>query len=145
MGQFATALANLAAVAVSGVTSYAVEATPDALTGAQLPALIILPEVGGESPGFAPSTLAAGIGTLSVRVTHLLLIAPVAVGLGLRGALPAVIDAVDAYTEALADDPTLGGALAMALHVSVQVGVMRYAGVDYHGAAFTHTWALRVG
>jgi hypothetical protein len=55
-----------------------------------------------------------------------------------------VVEAVDAYTEALADDLRLGGALSAALHFNVQVGVMRYAGVEYHGAALAHLWTLRV-
>jgi hypothetical protein len=145
MGVLATALNNLAAVTVSGVTSYAPGATPDGLTRAQLPALVILPELGGGSPGLEPNHFSAGDGRLTVRIAHALLVEPVAGGLGMRGALPALADAVDAYAEAMAADPTLSGALPLALRFEARLGVVRYAGVDYHGALFTHTWTLFVG
>jgi hypothetical protein len=145
MGALATALANLAAVAVSGVTSYALDETPDGLTRAQLPALIILPELGGNWPGLEPNTFSAGDGRLAVQVAHVLLLAPVTEGLGLRSALPALADAIDAYAEAMAADPTLDGALPVALRFQVQAGVVRFGGVDYHGATFLHTWTLWVG
>jgi hypothetical protein len=145
MGVLATALANLAAVAVSGVNSYALDETPDGLTRAQLPALVILPELGGDWPGLEPNTFSAGDGRLTVQVAHVLLLAPVTEGLGLRGALPALADAIDAYAAALAADPTLDGALPAALRFRVRAGVVRFGGVDYHGATFLHTWTLWVG
>jgi hypothetical protein len=144
MGVLATALDNLAAISVAGVTSYALEDTPDVLTRAQLPALVILPELGGESPGLEPSSFSAGDGRLAIQVAHVLLLEPVSAGLGMRGALPELADAIDAYAVALADDPTLGGALPVALRFRVRAGVVTYAGTDYHGAIFTHTWQLHV-
>jgi hypothetical protein len=143
-GILAGALANLANVSVTGVTSYAVDETPDALARAQLPALVIMPELGGESPGLEPSGFSAGDGKLAVRVTHLLLIVPVMGGIGLRGALVDLADYIDLYVDAMAADPLLDGALATALRFSMRAGVVRYGGVDYHGAAFTHTWTLHV-
>jgi hypothetical protein len=145
MGVLATALDNLAAVTVSGVTSYAPDDTPDSLARAQLPALIIVPELGGESPGLEPNSFNAGDGRLTVEVAHVLLLAPITAGLGIRGALPALADAIDAYTEALAAVPTLNGALPVALRFRVRAGVVRYGAVDYHGVVFTHTWMLHVG
>jgi hypothetical protein len=144
MGVLATALDNLAAVSVAGVTSYALEETPDVLTRAQLPALVILPELGGESPGLEPSSFSAGDGRLAIQVAHVLLLEPVSAGLGMRGALPELADAIDTYAAALAGDPTLGGALPTALRCRVRAGVVTYAGTDYHGAIFTHTWQLHV-
>ena len=44
----------------------------------------------------------------------------------------------------MASDPLLDGALRAALHVDLRAGVVRYAGVEFHGATFTHTWRLRV-
>jgi hypothetical protein len=120
-------------------------ATPEALSGAQLPALILAPELGGHAPGFEPDGFVSGAGALTVHVTHLLLVAPAAGGLGRRSAIPAVVAAVDAYTGALADDPLLGGALAESLRIEVALGVQRYAGVDYHGAALVHTWVMALG
>ena len=77
MGVLRTALDNLAAVSVTGMTSYALEDTPDALTRAQLPALVILPELGGESPGLEANTFSAGDGQLTIEVAHVLLLEPV--------------------------------------------------------------------
>ncbi|NLF75409.1 MAG: hypothetical protein GX573_06905 [Chloroflexi bacterium] len=144
MGPFLTALTRLAAVPVSGVTSYPLDSMPDALTPAQLPALVIVPELGGASPGLEPSIFAAGEGMLVARVAHLLIVAPVAGGLGARGAFPALAAAIDDYLAAMASDPLLDGALRAALHVDLRAGVVRYAGVEFHGATFTHTWRLRV-
>ncbi len=144
MGVLTTALDHLAAVAVSGVTSYALDETPDALTSAQLPALVIVPELGGESPGLEPNGFSAGDGRLTVEIAHLLLLAPVASGLGARGVFPALANAIDTYLGAMAADPTLDDALPVALHIRVRAGVLRYADVDYHGATFTHTWALNI-
>src|SRR5688572_28692387 len=42
------ALNRLGAIAVPGVTSYALDETPDTLGGAQLPALVSAPEWGGD-------------------------------------------------------------------------------------------------
>ena len=142
MGVFTTALDNLAAVSVDGVTSYALAATPDALTRVQLPALVIVPELSGDAPGLEPHTFNAGDGELSVQVAHVLLLAPIAGGMGARGAFPALADAIDVYAEALAADSTLGGALPVPLRFRVRAGVVRYGGIDYHGAVFTHRWTL---
>lgn len=139
-----TALDNLAAVSVTGITSYALDDMPDALTRAQLPALVILPELGGESPGLEASTFSAGDGQLTIDVAHVLLLEPVAGGLGFKGALPTLADAIDTYLAAMANDPTLNGALPVALRCRVKAGVVRYASVDYHGAVFTHTWRLHL-
>ena len=144
MGVLATALDHLAAVSVSGVTAYALDETPDGLTRAQLPALLILPELGGESPGLEPSSFSGGDGRLSIQVAHVLLLTPVTQGLGQSGAFPALAEAIDTYAEAMAADPTLNGALPVALRFRVRAGVVRYAGVDYHGAVFTHIWTLHV-
>jgi hypothetical protein len=144
MGVLATALDKLAAVSISGVTSYALDETPGALSGAQLPALVILPELGGEGPGLEPNAFSAGDGRLTVHIAHVLLLEPVAGGLGMAGALPALADAIDTYIDALAADPTLDGSLPVALTCRVAAGVVRYAGVDYHGATFRHTWTLHV-
>jgi len=142
MGVFANALDKLAAVSVSGVTSYALASTPDALGRAQLPALVIVPELSGEAPGLAPHSFNAGDGQLTAQVAHVLLLTPVAGGLGARSAFPALADAIDAYVEALSADATLDGALPVPLRFHLRAGVVRYGGIDYHGAVFTHTWTL---
>ncbi|WP_162909446.1 hypothetical protein [Aggregatilinea lenta] len=144
MGALATALENLGALDVPGVTVYPLDETPNALTRAQLPALVILPELAGEGSGLEPNQFSAGDGRLDVRIAHVLLAEPVAAGYGLRGGLPALVGLIDATMAALAADPILGGALAVALRCAVRAGVVRYAGVDYHAATFLHTWTLDV-
>jgi hypothetical protein len=145
MGVLSTALAKLAALPVSGAISFALDETPGALTRAQLPALVVVPELGGESPGLEPGGFSAGDGRLVVAVAHVLLLAPLAGGAGPRGALPALAAAIDAYFTALAADPTLDGALAVPLRCALRAGVVSFGGADYHGAVFTHTWTLHVG
>lgn len=147
MGVLEQALAKLAAVNVAGVTSYALGETPERLTRAQLPALVILPDAARESgaQGAQPNAFSAGDARLQVQVVHTLLSAPVAQGLGRRSAWAALIPLVDGYVEALAADALLGGALPVPLRFTVRMGVVRYGGVDYWGAVFRHVWTLHVG
>ncbi len=144
MGTFAQALSNLAELAVPGVTSYALADAPARLGGAQLPALLILPELSGDAPGLEPNRFSPGDGRITVQVVHALLLAPVASGLGARGSYPALAPLVDAYLSALAADSTLGGALAVPLRAHLRWGVLRYGDLDYFGASFAHTWILQV-
>lgn len=144
MGVLSTALANLGAVSVEGITSYSLDETPDSPGRAQLPALVILPELARESPGLEPNTFAAGEGRLVAQVVHVLLYAPVAGGRGQRGTLPGLVAAVDGYVTALAVDPTLDGALAVPLRCGVRIGVVAYGGIEYHAATFNHTWMLHL-
>lgn len=145
MGVLATALTNLAGVIVPGVMSYALDDAPDRLARAQLPALVIMPEVAADdAPGMQPLGFGAGDARLVVRIAHVLLAAPVAAGVGRRGLLPDLIDHVDSYVAALAADPTLNGALPLALRFDVHIGVLSYGGVAYYGAVFAHEWTLHV-
>jgi len=145
MGALSTALERLEAVSVSGVSSIPLAETPGALARVALPALIVVPELSGESPGLEPNPFAPGTGYLVVQVAHVLLLAPLTGGAGTGAALSALATALDAYLAALAADPTLGGVLMAPLRVRVRAGVVRYGGVDYHGAVFTHIWTLQVG
>jgi len=138
------ALDRLGAIAVAGVTSYTLDETPEALGGAQLPALVIVPELGSRWPGLEPSGFAAGFGRLEAQIAHVLLLAPVVGGAGSRAALPALAAAIEAYVTALAADPTLGGALVVPAQVRVTAGVAPYGGIDYHAATFVHRWVLRL-
>ena len=138
------ALERLGSIGVPGVSSYALNETPESLGGAQLPALVIAPEWGGDWPGLAPSGFAAGYGRLAARVAHVLLVAPVAGGAGSHAALPELAAVIDAYIVALAADPTLGGSLVRPAQVHVRAGVAPYGGIDYHAATFLHEWTLRL-
>lgn len=145
MGVLQTALDRLGAITVAGVRSYTLEETPEMPGTAQLPGLLILPELGGESPGLAPSAFSAGDGVLTIQVAHALLVRPAGSGGGrLRDALPQVTALVDAYLAALAADPLLDGALPLALRCGVRIGVVRVGSLDYHGAVFTHRWTLHL-
>ncbi len=145
MGVLEQALANLAAVNVAGVASYALGETPQRLTRAQLPALLIVPDAAHEAQGAQPNAFSAGDARLQVQIVHTLLSTPLAGGMGRRDAWPQLVALVDAYVEALAADALLGGALPVPLRFSVRMGVVRYGGVDYWGAVFRHMWTLHVG
>jgi hypothetical protein len=148
-GAFYNALDALAALTVSGVTQYGIQHTPEALTRAHLPALLVLP---GDTQddrlfrergaGFHQIAFSGGVHTLSVTVTHLLLVAPVLAAEGARAHIPALIDHVDNYFSALGATPTLNGLLASPAQIVVELGTFPYSAVNYHGCAFRHTWVL---
>jgi hypothetical protein len=147
-----TALSALASLSVSGTGhTYDVDALPETLSRAQLPALLVLPlEIQEDAlfkqrgQGFTALAFSEGTRTVNYVVTHLLLLAPVHTGKGLRGTLPSLIDLIDDYFDALGQDVTLGGALLEPAQVRVEPGVYSYGGVDYHGCAFRHSWLLAV-
>ncbi|MBI5671124.1 MAG: hypothetical protein HZC41_24270 [Chloroflexi bacterium] len=152
MASFRTALSNLAALAVSGVAhNYDVDATPDTLSRAQLPALLVLP---GETQDdtlfpargecFRALAFSNGAKVVSYHVTHLLLVGPVSAGRGSRSALPHLADLIDAYFTALGANPTLSGALLEPARVNVEPGTFTHGGVVYHGCAFRHLWVVQV-
>lgn len=145
MGKLATALSNLAAISVQGATSYALGDTPEGLTRTHLPALVIFPEVGGASPGVQPTGFSDGDATVTTQIAHVLIYGPAAANLGRRGSLPDLVDLIDSYIEALADNPTLSGALPVPLCFTMQIGIVRYGGVEYYGVTFLHTWVLHIG
>ncbi len=152
MTPFRSALTNLSALSVSGVThNYDVDAVPDDLSRAQLPALLVLPGMVADSErnrergkGFVAIAFSSGPRTVTYAVTHLLLVAPVAAGRGQRSHLPTLIDLIDAYIAALSANLTLSGALLEPARVHIEPGVFTYGEVAYHGCAFCHTWIIQV-
>lgn len=146
-----TALTNLAALNVAGITQhYGIDTVPDALSRAQLPALLML-LIDNEdrlfqerSDGFTTVAFSQGARTVTYSVLHLLLLAPLESGAGLRSHLPNLVDAMDAYFAALATDVRLGGALLEPAHVAVEPGRFVYGKGDYIGCAFRHTWLVEV-
>jgi len=146
-----TAFTHLAAIPVAGVqTSYDVDDLPNTLPAADLPALVpAFPPVGGadeDDPDLAVLTYDGSAWTAALHVEHLLVWCPTWSEMGLRSALPALIEAVDSYLAAVSADGTLGGALAAPLEVvRVQVGVIAWGGVTYYGARFRHRWVRTVG
>ena len=152
MTPFRSALTNLSALIVSGVThNYDVDAVPDDLSRAQLPALLVLPGMAQDAQrfpergkGFIAIAFASGPRTITYAVTHLLLVAPVSAGRGARSHLPKLIDLIDAYIVALGANLTLSGALLEPARVQVEPGIFTYGDIPYHGCAFRHTWVIQV-
>lgn len=150
MPPFRTALDQLALLAVPGIAqNYSLAAVPDRLNRAQLPALLVLPGDPQEDrffrergEGFHAAAFSNGSRTVSLTVTHLLLVAPVETGLGARSHLPTIVDHIDAYLDALADDVTLAGALAEPTRVRIEPGIVTHGDTRYHGCIFRHFWLL---
>lgn len=150
---FRSALSELASLSVSGVSgNYDVEAIPERVQRGQLPVLLVLPVDYGKERrlfqdrgvSFEAIAFSDGARTVTYLVTHLLLVAPVASGVGMRQHLPVLIDLIDAYFSALASAATLNGELLEPARVKVEPGTFTYNGVDYHGCAFRHTWVVQV-
>lgn len=146
------ALTRLATLTVSGVThNYDVDTIPDSLSRVQLPALLVLPITPPgtklarpSSDGFQTIAFSSGPRTVTVTVTHLLLVAPTEMGRGTRSHLPRVVDLMDAYCAALAADPLLNNTLLEPARVHVEPGEFPYGYSTYHGCAFRHTWVIQV-
>jgi hypothetical protein len=152
MTLFRTALTSLSNLSVTGVSNnFDLDVVPDDLSRAQLPALLVLPVEIEEDAlfkqrgiGFEAVAFGSGPRTVTYTVTHLLLVAPVSAGRGLRSHLPLLIDCIDDYFAALGADVTLGGALLEPTQVRVEPGVFKHGDIDYHGCAFRHTWVMAV-
>lgn len=152
MPAFRDALTQLAALSVTGIhKNYDINTTPDDLSRAQLPALLVLPVETQEDglfrdrgTGYQAIAFSNGTRRVSYRVTHLLLIAPVMAGKGSRSHLPQLITCIDAYFTALGDDITLNETLIEPAQVQVEPGVFTYGETEYHGCAFRHRWVMEV-
>ncbi|MCA0457857.1 MAG: hypothetical protein LCI00_28080 [Chloroflexi bacterium] len=147
-----TALTRLASLSVPAVThNYDVDALPESLNRVQLPALLVLPITPpatrltrSTGEGFQSIGFSGGPRTVTVAVTHLLLVAPIVTGRGSRSHLPNVVDLMDAYCLALAADPLLDDTLLEPAHVQIEPGDFTYGHATYHGCAFRHTWLIQV-
>ncbi|MFN8380252.1 MAG: hypothetical protein U0452_16455 [Anaerolineae bacterium] len=150
MTPFRSALTALAGLRPAGVTAcFAVEDAPDQLSRGQLPALLVrlfdeqdrrFFRERGEA--FEALAFAHGPALVTYAVSHLLLVAPEESGLGARSHLPRLADLLDAYFAALAEDPTLGGALVAPARVTVETGTFTYGDVRCTGAALRHRWQI---
>lgn len=150
MGSFATALNKLSALLVTGVKhNYGISAVPDTVSRAQLPALLTLPLVAREGlfpdrgVAFEALAFSDGARTVTYTLTHLLLVAPVTQGKGMRSSLPPLVDLIDAYFAALSDDVMLDGALVHPMRVRVEAGVFEHGETRYYGCAFRHEWVIQ--
>ncbi len=148
---FRSALTNLAALSVSGVThNYDVDAVLDDLSRAQLPALLVMPveldaaAVKQPGEGFQAVAFSSGPRTVTYSLTHLLLVAPAEAGRGLRSNLPTLVNLMDAYFTALGADVTLGDTLLEPAQVRVEPRLVKFGHATYVGCSFRHTWQIQV-
>ncbi|MEQ8673202.1 MAG: hypothetical protein RLP44_28025 [Aggregatilineales bacterium] len=157
MGTFRAALTALAGLSVSGISANLdVDAVPDEINRGQLPALLVLPVNPPKNPdddetgslfdergsGFTALAFTESTRTVTYHVNHVLLVAPLNAGSGLRSHLPALIDLIDNYFSALGADVTLGGTLRQAAQVDVQPGIIVHGGVAYVGCRLRHEWVI---
>jgi len=147
-----SAFTALAGLAVSGVArSYDLDDLPERLPGADLPALVpafgAAPHrLGEREEGMAALTYDGGVWRAAISVDHLLVWSPLGTGEGALGALPALIDTLDAYLAALGADGTLGGTLDEPLRITrIEPGALVYGGVRYYGVTFRHRWVRVIG
>lgn len=146
------ALTRLASLTVAGVIhNFDVDTLPDSLNRVQLPALLVLPITPpttkitrASGDGFQAIAFSGGLRTITVTVTHLLLVTPVDSGRGLRSHVPRVVDLMDAYCTALAADPLLNNTLIEPAQVQLEPAEYLYGHATYHGCAFRHTWRIQV-
>ncbi|MGJ3238809.1 MAG: hypothetical protein ACFE0Q_08905 [Anaerolineae bacterium] len=149
---FQQALTHLATISVTGITrQYGINEIPETLHRAQLPALLVMPidtqsnalfqESGG---AFEAVAFSGGAQTVRYVLTHLLVIAPVTQGKGLREHLPTLISAIDHYIEALGADVTLGDHLVYPAQIQIEPGIYSVGNRDYIGCAFRHRWIVAV-
>lgn len=152
MATFRSALTALAGLTVSGVLhNYDVNAVPDQISRAQLPALLVLPgDVSERRPfrergeGFHALAFSGSARTITYAVTHLLLVAPVTDGAGARSHYPRLIDLIDAYFAALGANVTLGGTLLEPPKVTVEPGIFTHGDTAFHGCALRHLWLIEL-
>ena len=152
MASFRRALTQLSSLNVDGVrNNYDLDELPNSLHRAQMPALLVLPiELDAERlfrerrDSLQTAAFSGGTKSVYYSVTHLLLVAPAAVGLGLRSHMPRLVDLIDGYTAALAADVTLGDQLLAPARVSVEPGLFTYGEGEFYGCAFRHTWLLEI-
>ena len=143
-----SALDALATLTYPNLIHYREDALPNTLTRSDLPCLLVLP-FGYLSAdyGHAFETIAfnGGAHIVQFSLTHLLLVAPVMSGAGMRSHLLTLIEHIDAYITTLSAHLTLGESLASPLQFSIQPNTYDYGGIRYIGCAFQHTWRVRVG
>lgn len=152
MGQFREALTALADLTIAGIAhNFDVDSAPEVLFRPQLPALIVIPGdlperrlLGDRADGFSAIAFAGAARTVEFRVTHLLLVSPTEDGFGSRSHLPAVVDLIDAYLDAISADLRLSDHLLEPMRISIEPGEFGRGGVRFYGAAFRHRWLIEL-
>lgn len=149
---FQTAISELSNLGVTGIAhNYGLDNVPDTLHRAQLPALLVMPldtqdnslfREGGHA--FEGVAFSDGTKTVNYTLTHLLIIAPIKQGKGIRENLTLLVSCIDNYFSALGADVTLNGALSLPPQVRVEPALYTLGGTQYIGCAFRHTWTIEV-
>ncbi len=142
MGKFATAMTNLAALAVIGVTyNYDVNTLPEKLSRAALPVLLVIP--GGQDGDFEMQSPSGSGALVTYAVTHLLLYAPLGSGRRAAGVMPGLVDVLDNYATAIRGNPKLTGALFEPTRYTVFVSPVQWSGIPYYGARIAHQMVIQ--
>lgn len=138
-----TVIQQLTALTVSGITYHAAGNLPERIDRAQLPALLLMASADTAEAGFQASAFGDGTHTVTLHLTHLMLVAPAHATRG-DALLTTVAPYIDRYLAALRQDVMLGDTVALPLQVSVKPGVIPYGGTDYRGCRFHYTLVLEV-
>jgi len=138
-GKFRTALTALATLSVPGVVhNFDVDSTPERLTRASLPALIVLPFLDAlEHRRFSEFNMATPTGSIGLAhyyCTHMLLYAPLGGKKAARSLLPGLTDLLDNYATVMRLNSKLGGALFMPIDYLVIPAPITWASGLYFGA-----------
>lgn len=138
------AITALSSIAVTGVAhSYDLDAVPDSLHTAQLPALI--PFLGDRSEDIVVGGFEGGSYEARYNVQHILFIDAVAQTRGLRDVLPSIAVFIDRYIAAMKTDAFLSGAISYAMSFRiVEPGIRQYpegeGQPEFFSVAFDHQW-----
>src|SRR5687767_13008660 len=143
-GKFRSALTALASLSVTGVLhNYDIDAVPEKISRAALPALIVAPALDDQQrhkfSDFEMASPSGSSGLAHYIVTHLLLFAPVGNGRGAKSNLPGLVDIIDNYANAIRANPRLGSTLYQPTLYTVHVAPVWYGGGLYYGCRFWHT------
>ncbi len=148
-GKFRSALTALSQISVPGVNhSYDLDAVPEKLSRASLPALIIAPTLDStrrrKYGEFGIATPSGSSALVNYLVTHMLLVSPIGAGKGVRSNLPNLVDLVDKYADAIRANPKLNGTLFTPTTYTVYLAPLSYGGCLYFAAQFWHVFTIEV-
>jgi hypothetical protein len=148
---FRGAVTELSKIAVAGVTnSYDLDDMPDSLKKPKLPAL--LPFLGGQSQEaeWTVGAFEGGGPMVTYQLQHVLFVAPVGKGLGLRSVAPEIATLIDAYATALSTGRNmfLDDEISYALDYRILApGTAAYPAegdTHYYAVTFEHRWRINL-
>ncbi len=147
MATLATALTNLAALSVTGVThNYAITAIPESVSRGSLPALIVSPaaseSIRDRFGSYETETVSGSNALLTYIVTHFLLYVPIGSRIGARDVYSGLVTLVDNYAIAVKANPKLTDALFYPTRYQIHISPFKYGGVRYYGARFYHKFVV---